>query len=282
MRTDFIALDVETANAELESIGQIGAVIFSDGEITSSWQTLVDPEDYFDPINVLIHGIDEHAVSNAPRFPDVAGELKNMLSGKIVAIHTGFDKLAISRAEKKYGIPQTKCAWFDTAQVCRRAWKRFSIRGYGLREVSDWCGIEFRHHDAKEDARAAGFVLLRAIADTGLSIDDWSTRITQPLDPLRGQRQGKPEGSLYGEVAVFTGVLSIQRREASDLAANAGCDVDRLVTRRTTILVVGDQDIRKLAGSNKSSKHRKALKLATEGYPIRILSESDFFRLVEH
>ena len=131
-------------------------------------------------------------------------------------------------------------------------------------------------------ARAAGLVLLRAIADTGLSIDDWSTRITQPLDPLRGQRQGKPEGSLYGEVSVFTGVLSIQRREASNLAVNAGCDVHRLVTRRTTILVVGDQDIRKLVGFNKSSKHRKALKLSTEGYPIRILSESDFFRLVEN
>jgi len=125
-------------------------------------------------------------------------------------------------------------------------------------------------------------VLLRAIADTGLSVDDWTTRATQPLDPFSGQRQGNPEGTLYGEVIVFTGALSILRREAADLAASAGCQLAQSVVRGTTVLVVGDQNVSKLAGFHKSSKHRKALKLATEGYSIRILSEGDFFRLVEN
>lgn len=46
------------------------------------------------------------------------------------------------------------------------------------------------------------------------------------------------------------------------------------------MLVVGDQDISKLAGSSKSSKHRKAAQLILSGHPIRILSESDFKELV--
>jgi DNA polymerase III subunit epsilon len=46
------------------------------------------------------------------------------------------------------------------------------------------------------------------------------------------------------------------------------------------MLVVGDQDIAKLAGHEKSSKHRKAEELIAKGTPIRILKESDFKELV--
>jgi DNA polymerase III subunit epsilon len=53
------------------------------------------------------------------------------------------------------------------------------------------------------------------------------------------------------------------------------------VTKHTTLLVVGDQDVRKLAGHEKSAKHRKAEELIANGQRIRIISESDFQRIVE-
>jgi DNA polymerase-3 subunit epsilon len=43
--------------------------------------------------------------------------------------------------------------------------------------------------------------------------------------------------------------------------------------------VVGDQDVTRLAGHSKSSKHRKAEELIAKGVPIRILRESDFEEL---
>ena len=52
------------------------------------------------------------------------------------------------------------------------------------------------------------------------------------------------------------------------------------VTKHTTMLVVGDQDLRRLAGHEKSSKHMKAEELIAKGQPIRILGESDFMRIV--
>jgi DNA polymerase-3 subunit epsilon len=73
----------------------------------------------------------------------------------------------------------------------------------------------------------------------------------------------------------------IPRREAADLAASVGCEVDGGVTKRTTLLVVGDQDVQRLAGHEKSSKHRKAEQLVQMGQPIRILRESDFCELVK-
>lgn len=111
-------------------------------------------------------------------------------------------------------------------------------------------------------------------------------RVGQPIDPARASygaaihRDGNPEGDLYGEVLVFTGALELPRSEAANLAAFAGCKVIPKVTKKTTILVVGDQDVTKLAGHEKSAGHRKAEKLSLAGKPIRIIRESDFKALV--
>jgi DNA polymerase-3 subunit epsilon len=60
----------------------------------------------------------------------------------------------------------------------------------------------------------------------------------------------------------------------------AGGAVDPGVTKRTTLLVVGDQDISKLGGKEKSSKHLKAEMLIHQGQPIRIIGETDLASLI--
>ena len=55
-----------------------------------------------------------------------------------------------------------------------------------------------------------------------------------------------------------------------------GADVTPSVTKKTTMVVVGDQDLRKLHGAMKSAKHRKAEDLIAAGQPIRIVAECDF------
>ena len=282
---DFIALDVETANADVASVCQIGIVAFEDGKVKESWQTLVDPEDYFDPFNVAIHGIDRRAVRNAPNFPEIYGNICNWLAGCVVASHTPFDRLAIQRVIDKYDLERVDCAWLDTARVARRAWPQFSQRGYRLANVAGYLGISFVAHNAEEDARAAGELLVRAMEETGMAIHEWQERVNKPISPTGAGRacmamDGNPEGSLYGESAVFTGALSIPRRLAAQMAADVGCKVTDSVNERTSLLVVGDQDIRHLAGHEKSSKHRKAEGLIARGLAIRILGESDFTRLV--
>jgi DNA polymerase-3 subunit epsilon len=143
-------------------------------------------------------------------------------------------------------------------------------------------GIDYQAHNALEDARCAGLILLRAIAETDLNVEQWLERVQQPIDPHTSagiKRDGNPDGELFGEVLVFTGALKVPRREAADAAAAAGCRVDEGVTKHTTMLVVGDQDLRKLAGHERSSKHIKAERLKAEGQLIRILGEGDFMRI---
>ena len=64
------------------------------------------------------------------------------------------------------------------------------------------------------------------------------------------------------------------------MAAQTGCIVTSGVNKKTTLLVVGDQDVVRLAGYERSSKHRRAEALIAKGQPIRILRETDFRRLV--
>jgi len=284
---NFVAIDVETANSDLASICQVGLVRFLNGRVVDKWESLLDPEDYFDGINISIHGIDEDAVVGAPKFPQISLFLSKQLIGTVVACHTPFDRAAIGALFSKYDINLPEILWLDTARVVRRTWLDLSRRGYGLLNVAEKLGIQFSHHNALEDARAAGEILVQAITESGLSLEEWIVRAKQPIRaPIGGNRSeritrdGDPEGPLSGEIAVFTGALSIPRHEAADIAAHAGCQVDESVTKRTTLLIVGDQDVRKLAGHEKSSKHRKAEEFISKGQSIRILRETDFRSLI--
>ena len=111
---------------------------------------------------------------------------------------------------------------------------------------------------------------------------EWLTLSTRKNPPGAGanlRREGDGDGPLVGERVVFTGALQVARRDAADMAHAAGAAVEPNVTKKTTLLIVGDQDIDRLAGHKKSSKHRKAEDLIKAGLPLRILGEADFMHI---
>ena len=80
---NFVALDVETANADMASICQIGIAKFNDGQLIDEWCSLINPEDYFAGINIDIHGITEEDVKDAPTFPEIIDILNRFLKNSI-------------------------------------------------------------------------------------------------------------------------------------------------------------------------------------------------------
>ncbi len=280
---EFIAIDVETANADMASICQIGLAKYRDGVLVEEWSSLINPEDYFDGINISIHGITEEDVIDAPTLDEVESKLSEFMLGSICVSHTHFDRVSVRKAFEKYSLNPLEVTWLDSARVARRTWEECAWNGYGLANVCKIIGYEFKHHDALEDAKAAGQVILSAMDKTGLDIDGWLYRVGKPIGSDSNgsiQREANSEGEFYGETLVFTGALLIPRAEAAKLAASVGCVVGAGVTKKTTLIVVGDQDITKLAGKKKSSKHVKAEDLILKGQKIRILQESDFKELV--
>ncbi|MGY4178369.1 DNA polymerase-3 subunit epsilon [Bradyrhizobium sp. USDA 4518] len=292
--TDFIALDVETANSDFASICSIGLVHFRGGEIFKSLTILVDPEDDFSPANIAIHGIKPEDVAGRPTMAAVFPVIGNALRDTAIIHHSPFDRTALARAATKYGADGLPCFWLDSLQVARRTWDSFASNGgYGLKNLASSFGIEFRHHDAAEDARAAGLIVTRAIADTKISLQSWiddigyesrseprPRPINKKSDWKRHAQEGNSDGPLFGETIVFTGALSIARDRAAQMASAAGCRVADSISKKITILVVGDQDLRLTKGQEKSSKHRKAEAMIADGVSIRIVRESDFVMMV--
>lgn len=276
--TDFIALDVETANADLASICAIGLVHFRQGAIFKEILVLVDPEDRFDAINISIHGITQADVAGKPTMPRVFAALAPSLTDVVVAHHSPFDRAAMIRAAQRYGVADLECEWVDTLQVARHSWKALSERGgFGLRNLSQYLNLDLQHHSPTHDARCCGEILLRAINETGISLDAWLDKLSgKRVYPQRVKRDGAGTGPLAGEIVVFTGELSMPRKKAADEAAASGAAVIDHISKKVTILVVGDQDLRATKGQEKSSKHRKAEELIAEGAQIRIVKESDF------
>ena len=86
---------------------------------------------------------------------------------------------------------------------------------------------------------------------------------------------------LSGKTVVFTGTLSQPRQECAELAAAAGLKVWDRITAETNYLVVGIPPYTHIREQKPTTKQKMAQKLIDEGGTIEILSEEDFFTLLE-
>ena len=170
------------------------------------------------------------------------------------------------------------------------------IIGLGIRHVGDQTAISlaatFRSISALAEALGKE---LEEVDDVGPKVaesilsffcDETNRSVIHGLrqhgiDPVETQAtvptNSNPDGPLFGQVVVFTGPLRINRAEATKLVEDAGGKVATKVTKKTTMLVVGDHDRESPAmGSRKTSKRRKADQLSQEGQHIEFVDESHF------
>lgn len=282
-RYRFIAIDVETANSDPASICQIGLAFVSDDGSIETLSQYVNPDDDFASFNINLHGIDHETVADAPDFDDVIQAMRPVLEANTLVQHSSFDRTAITAACENYMLPPIRSKWVDSVRVAQRAWPELKGNGgHGLANLKEILGLDFTHHDAAEDAKAAAQVVL--LAEQKLGID--FSLITNNRNST-GQAyeksvaiEGNSNGPLFGHSCCFTGQLSLSRAEAATLAASAGITVKSSVSKKVTLLVVGDQDLSLLNGHNKSTKHRRAEELIAEGHQMRVIGETEFRNLI--
>lgn len=284
---NFVAIDVETASSARHSICQIGLVRFQDGIETGVMSYLVNPECDFDDVNIGIHGIEPAAVAKKACLKDVLPKLFNILQNHMLVSHSAFDQQALASAGGRFGIAVPEFHWIDTVRVARDAWP--DLENHKLDTVSRHLNFTFSHHDAGEDALASGHILSNATSLVG----EWRRWVDRPnlsrwwrewdapqarKPSWVGKQQvravdGVAGGNLEGEFVVFTGDLSIERQAAVDLAVAAGCSVRSSVSRKTTLLVVGQ-------GGEGTGKMRAAKAAIASGQDVRIIDEAAFLALV--
>lgn len=305
----YLAIDFETANEHRGSACALAVVQVEEDRIVDRLATLINPETYFAPMNVYIHGIDERAVAGAPTFADLAPALGELLSGfeAVVAHSASFDIQVMRASIARYDVDLPEFEFACTRVFARQwfpGWPSYALT-YCTRElgIDDIIGDD--HHNPVWDAEAAAHIALHGFRDHGHTC--WadacerfevrlgqfdpslyrgchskgtyaSTKIEPVIDPDAEYDETHP---LYGLNVCFTGALAhYVRRDAAQLVADRGGHFAPGVTKKTDLLVVGEQDLAKLAGHDVSTKMRKAMDMAADGHHIEIIDELDFYRML--
>lgn len=303
MSLDFVAIDVETVNWDRGSICSFGWATVRDGQIIDTGSRLCRPPeelDWFSGFNIAIHGIAPKDVATEPRFGDLVPEILDSFGElPVVAHNAAFDIGAIREAYTYSGL-----SWPSLSYGCTLVWSRrlLDLPSHRLPVVCDFLGFPLvHHHDAGCDARAAGKIVLALSKSVdAASLDDLLNATYSRLGHLApgewfgchvrdsggGSRptiptanlDSDPDNPFYGQRIVFTGGLSCMvRRVAFQCVAEAGGYVQQGVTKKTSLLVLGDG----FSGDTlndflTTQKARKSLDYRAKGQPIEFWSEVDF------
>ena len=270
----FVAIDVETANGNRHSICQVGmAMVAHDGRVDTHG-FFVDPDEPFHSFNSQLHGIDAATVRGSPRFAGALAPVRSFLERHALIQHSNFDKMAFDAACARGNLAPLTSAWSDSVRIARKAWPELRGQGgHGLGNLKKVLNLNFRHHDAVEDAWAAAQVVLLAEERTGQGFAELgATAATRARFPAKVGLPGNEQGPFFGQSVCFTGRLGLDRMQAARLAVQAGFEVRTGVTKALTLLVVGDQD----ADAAVTTKQRRAQDLIAKGADMRILTETEF------
>ncbi|KTD84741.1 3'-5' exonuclease [Paenibacillus etheri] len=157
---DFIAIDFETANSSRSSACALGLVEVKDGVITAEHSWLIDPEQRFDGMNISIHGITPSMVIGQPTFHELWPTVEPMLHGQIVVAHNAaFDMSVLRYCLDGMSISYPSFQYLCTYLLGKKMLPE--LPSHKLNVVSEHFGIELKHHDALDDARAAAAILVK-------------------------------------------------------------------------------------------------------------------------
>src|SRR5450756_894328 len=222
----------------------------------------------------------------------------------VVAHNAAFDIGAI-----RQGCVYASVDWPELTYGCTLVLSRriLNLLSYRLPIVCADLGIPLLdHHHAGADANAAALIALElarrqhvnTLEELASSVDvrlghlniaAWlgCVRISSGSgSPGCGQTpyanpDADPDHPFYGQAIVFTRGLSLRREDAWAAAAAFGATPEQGVNKRTTMLVVGDGFTGNSVEEFHTGKALKAVRWQAKGHTIEVLTEGDFFEMLE-
>ncbi|MDW4445734.1 3'-5' exonuclease [Staphylococcus saprophyticus] len=158
----FIALDFETANGKRTSICAVGMVKVVNHQITESFYTLVNPNDYFSQQNIAVHSIHPEQVEDAPTFQTVYPYMLQFIGDlPVIAHNAAFDMNVLHESISAFGFDTPNMTYFCSLQLSRRTVENHR---YGLNYMMQYYNLDFHgHHDALNDAKACAMITFRLL-----------------------------------------------------------------------------------------------------------------------
>jgi len=161
----FAAIDFETASGTRASACSLGIAVVEGGEIVARREWLIRPPSlYFSPFNIAVHGITPEMVEDAPQFDALWPEMERAIGGRTLVAHNAAFDMGVLRATlAHYDVWCEKMEFVCSVALARKCWPE--LPRHSLDALAREFGIEFRHHNAEEDAVAAAKVVLRAAGE---------------------------------------------------------------------------------------------------------------------
>lgn len=168
--------DVETPNSHSDRICSIGFTYIIDNEIVGGEHYLVNPETYFSPQNMDIHGISPKMVVNEKTFDVLWNqEIKDKFSDCIILAHNAAatDLCVLRKTLEYYKIELPTLDFMCTLRIA----EAFRGRGAGKNTLDNLCdefGISFLdHHNAQADSMACAQIYLKLLNNYGFDYKDY-------------------------------------------------------------------------------------------------------------
>tara|TARA_B100000700_G_C15004969_1_gene838090 strand:+ start:656 stop:1255 length:600 start_codon:yes stop_codon:yes gene_type:complete len=160
---DYACLDVETTGLDASNcrILEIAVVLLDDDRVVHEWTTLVNPViDEIGPTH--IHGITQDDLIGAPAFAEVAGDLVQLLEGRVPVAHNASFDVGFLSAEwdNCFNFGPLGLTALDTLRLSRE----LGLPGK-LSALAEAIGVDLTHaHQALDDTRALAEVLVILLA----------------------------------------------------------------------------------------------------------------------
>ncbi|MFV0459704.1 MAG: exonuclease domain-containing protein [Actinomycetales bacterium] len=250
----------------------------ADGTVTDRWSTLVDPQCHPGPVE--IHGITPDRLVGAPTFVDVAQQIGELLSDRVLVAHNArFDfemlEAEFDRLGQRVPVNNRLC----TRDLARRL--DLPLEDYGLATVAGFFGVaQWRYHDAEGDADALVEVLRHLLSDSytfaitlplatcALAGRPRHTRRSQVSPYANPGRWRSGTNLVQGMAFVVTGETELPRHTILDRGYAAGLSAMNSVSGRTSLLVSNDPD----SGSGKLR--------AADKHGTPVVDEEEFLALL--
>ena len=250
MATPIAVIDFETANSKSSSACQLGLVRLEDWRIVEEKEWLIRPRRlFFSPQCVRVHGITARDCLTSPEWDRVWDELHPMIDGCVIIAHNvGFDAAVLQGTCQLYDIAVPQFDLQCTRLIAKRTWP--GQTGYGLAAISERLSIQFRHHNALEDARACAQIAMAAATQAKAqdleSLEDklgltrgriWVDQIRQPRTVRRTRIETVAEPQARYQPKLF-------RTDGTPSKA----DQIRRTRLRADAILASCEDVRPLAG----------------------------------
>ena len=284
---DFVAIDFETENHQLDSACSLGIVSVKKGVIEYQHEYLINPECIFDENNIMIHGITPSVVEKAPTFPEIWDEIYEIINGRIVFAHAAdFDISVLKAMINRYNLKIPSIEIGCTLRVAKIAFKDI-LPNCKLNTISQYLQIEHNHHNGLSDALVCYYMIkyvekMYRVYDVVDLFNDLSlvfgkyneNEYTKVRNRLKLKTKDIIKDVLKGMVVGFTGKpKSLTKNHFINLVLSYGGVVSKDYNHRIDIYVVFQ---------NPAKKDLEKLNKIREAKDIKVYTEEEFMELVKN